>query len=80
MNEALIWSIVLAAIGILGIFLAGQKRKVGWAFGFGVQLLWIVFAFRTEQYGFILSAIAYGIVYGRNWLKWRKEEKEVSNA
>jgi hypothetical protein len=76
----LIWSVALAAIGILGILLAGSKYKVGWLIGFGVQGLWIVFALVTAQYGFILSAVAYGIVYGRNWLRWRRDEKAAKNA
>ncbi len=32
------WSYGLAAIGILGILLAGQKKAIGWAVGFGAQL------------------------------------------
>ena len=72
----LIWSISLAAIGILGIYLAGNKSQWGWALGFGAQLLWAVFAVVTGQYGFILSAVAYGIVYGRNWGKWHVSKAE----
>lgn len=72
----LIWSISLAAIGILGIYLAGNKSRWGWALGFGAQLLWAVFAVVTGQYGFILSAAAYGFVYGRNYLRWRAERAE----
>lgn len=69
------WSILLAAVGILGLLLAGSKRKVGWAVGVGAQVLWIVYALVTQQYGFILSAVAYAAVYGRNWLRWRREER-----
>jgi len=72
----LIWSISLAAIGILGIYLAGNKSRWGWALGFGAQVLWAVFAVVTGQYGFILSAIAYGIVYGRNFSKWHVSKAE----
>jgi hypothetical protein len=68
-----LWSYGLAAIGILGIYLAGQKKAVGWAVGFGAQLLWIAYAIATDQPGFIVSAVAYGAVYGRNYLRWRRE-------
>lgn len=70
MSEGLIWSILLAAVGILGIYLAGRKNLWGWALGVGAQVLWFVFAIVTQQYGFILSALAYGWVYGLNFWKW----------
>lgn len=67
------WSWLLAAIGVSGLFLAGSKRKLGWAIGFSVQGLWVAYAVATKQWGFIASAIAYGWVYARNWLRWRRE-------
>jgi hypothetical protein len=73
MTNNLLWSISLAAIGILGIYLAGNKSPLGWAVSFSAQAMWIVFAIVTAQYGFILSALAYGWVYGRNYLRWRKD-------
>jgi hypothetical protein len=69
-----IWSFVLAGIGILGIYLAGSKNKLGWALGVLAQVLWIMFAIATNQYGFILSAVAYGYVYARNYWKWRSDD------
>lgn len=74
----LVWSIGLSLIGILGIYLAGSKNIWGWVLGLTAQVLWFVFAIVTKQYGFILSAVAYGCVYGRNFIKWRKDlKKEV---
>ena len=72
----LIWSIALAAIGILGLYLAGSKNLWGWAVSFLAQAAWMVFAVMTKQYGFILSALAYGWVYSRNYIKWHNERKE----
>lgn len=68
-----LWSWALTAVGVLGIYLAGRRARVGWAVGFGAQALWIAYAVATRQWGFIFSAIAYGTVYGRNWLRWRRE-------
>lgn len=73
------WSILLAVGGIAGIILAGRKNKLGWMLGFLMQVLWIAFALITAQYGFILSAAAYGWVYLANWLKWRKEEGKTQD-
>lgn len=70
------WSYVLTAGGVLGIYLAGRKNLWGWALGLSMQWLWVIYAMQTEQYGFILSAIAYGTVYARNFYKWRRAEIE----
>ena len=77
MSDGLIWSFVLSGIGIVGIVLAGSKYKLGWLIGFFVQPLWVVFAVVTGQYGFILNAVVYAIVYARNWVRWRREETTV---
>lgn len=67
------WSWLLTAVGVFGLYLAGRKSKAGWAVGFGAQTLWIAYAIATRQWGFIASALAYGTVYARNWLRWRRE-------
>lgn len=77
MSAGLIWSLALSALGILGIYLAGRRSAIGWAVGLGAQVLWIVFAVTTGQYGFILSALAYGTVYARNWWAWTHDDEEV---
>lgn len=70
----MIWSFVLAAGGVLGIYLAGKKMKVGWLVGLLMQVLWIVYGVWTHQWGFIISAVAYGFVYAKNWWTWYTEE------
>lgn len=69
------WSWVLTAVGVFGLYLAGRKSKAGWAVGFSAQGLWVAYAIATKQWGFIFSALAYGSVYARNWLRWRAEAK-----
>jgi hypothetical protein len=74
----MLWSYLLAAVGILGLVLAGQRRAIGWAVGLGAQGLWIAYALATHQFGFIVSALAYGAVYARNWLAWRREPESAT--
>ena len=69
------WSYLLTAVGIFGIYLAGRKNLYGWAVGLGAQILWIAYAVSTEQWGFIVSAFAYGSVYAKNWSRWAKENE-----
>jgi len=73
-----IWSFVLAGIGITGLFLAGRGQAAGWLIGLGSQLLWVAYALATGQYGFLLSAAGYGSVYALNahrWLRARRTEE-----
>jgi hypothetical protein len=67
------WSYVLAAIGVTGIFFVGRKTIWGWFVLLFNEVLWIAYALITNQYGFILSAIAYAIVYIKSYLLWRRE-------
>lgn len=70
------WSWLLAAIGILGLYLAGKRLAVGWLVGVLAQVPWLVYAVVTRQWGFIATAVAYGAVYTRNFLRWRREAAE----
>lgn len=70
----MIWPFVLSLFGVVGLYLAGRKLKSGWAVGLVAQVVWIVYAVATEQWGFIPASIAYGYVYARNWWAWRREE------
>ena len=74
------WSWVLTSVGLVGLFLAGRKIWWAWLIGLGAQVLWIVYAVQTQQYGFILSACAYGFVYLINALHWRKSESREEAA
>ncbi len=68
------WSWLLASLGVTGLWMAGNKSKWGWIIGGSLQILWIIYAMATAQYGFIFSALAYAMVNIRNLIKWRKDE------
>jgi uncharacterized membrane protein len=72
------WSWLLTVVGVLGLYIAGRKNKVGWAIGIGAQTLWMAYAVTTQQYGFCLSAVAYGWVYSKNLLRWLAEERATN--
>lgn len=65
------WSWLLTAVGVFGLYRAGSYKRGGWAIGVFAQLLWIAYAISTHQYGFLISAVAYGTVYVRNFRAWR---------
>jgi nicotinamide riboside transporter PnuC len=69
------WSIMLTAVGVTGLWIAGRRSAWGWVIGLGAQVLWVAYAVATRQWGFIGSALAYGFVYGRNALRWHRERE-----
>jgi hypothetical protein len=71
MNPA--WSYVLTSVGVIGLILAGRKRRTGWLVGLLAQAIWAAYAAATEQYGFIVSALVYGYVYADNYIRWRRD-------
>jgi hypothetical protein len=68
------WSWLLTIISVYGLWIVGSKKSLGWLVNLGSQVLWVLYAIDTKQYGFIVGAIAYGSVYLRNYLTWKKTE------
>lgn len=68
---------LLSATGVLGMYLSGRKFASGWAVAFGSEVLWLWYALKTGQYGFIAGVAAYGAVFGWNYLTWTKATKEI---
>jgi hypothetical protein len=75
-----IWSLALAVIGLIGMEVAGRKSHWGWFIGMCAQILWIIFATVTEQYGFYLSALGYGWMYWKNWRKWLRDKRVAATT
>lgn len=67
------WSWILTAVGVFGLYLAGRRSPWGWAVGIAAQVLWFAYSISTRQWGFLVSCFAYGAVYSRNFVRWRRE-------
>lgn len=63
---------LLSATGVLGMILAGRRLAIGWAVAFLSEILWLVYALQTAQYGFVIGVIAYTAAFGQNYLSWTK--------
>jgi len=74
------WSWLLTAVGVFGLWLGGRRNYWGWFVGLMAQVLWMSYAVVTSQYGFMVSALAYGWVYGNNFVKWRTEARAARIA
>ena len=67
------WSWILTAVGLTGFVFVGRKDWWAWYINIGCQVLWFSYAIVTAQYGFIVAALAYTIVFTRNAIKWTKD-------
>jgi predicted membrane protein len=69
----MMWSWVLSTLGILGFIYAGRHQWWAWLWLAANELLWIIYAITTHQYGFILGAIGYITIHTLNAHKWRTQ-------
>lgn len=65
------WSYVLSIIGVIGLYFAGRNQWWAWGIAFCNEMLWIVYALTTDQYGFIFGALAYATIHARNGIAWK---------
>lgn len=67
------WSIFLTIVAISCT--AAIIYKKWWGFGLGLfqQVLWVVYAIITKQYGFLASAIVFTILNFVGLRKWKAE-------
>jgi hypothetical protein len=63
--EFWMWSWLLTAVGVTGLWLA-PRYWWGWAINLAGQALWLVYALVTGQYGFLIATFAYGFVFAHN--------------
>lgn len=68
-----IWSYLLVGVGLVGFVVVGQKVWWGWFINFFCQFLWLAYAVISQQYGFIIGALVYMVVFGRNAYKWTED-------
>lgn len=62
-----LWSWVLISVALYKDWMAGSHRRAAWLVGLANQVLWGIYAISTSQIGFMVSVIAYSVIYIRNW-------------
>lgn len=74
----LIWTVVLVAVGVLGLWLA-PKSWHGWAICAASEILWIIYALTIGSWALAAMAVVWGVVNTRNaLLTYRARRREVS--
>lgn len=74
------WSWLLTVVGVTGIYLTTKHLWYGFLIGVLAQFLWISYAIATQQWGFIVSAFAYGTVNAIGLWRWTRVLKEPDEA
>lgn len=65
----------LAPWGLLGMYATGRKKAWGWLLALTTQCLWALYAVGTGQYGFLIGTVSYAVIYARNYIVWRREDR-----
>jgi hypothetical protein len=66
------WSWALCVLGSAGLLVVGRKYWWGWLVLLANEILWVVYGWKTSQYGFIVAAMIYGAVYIHNMSHWKR--------
>lgn len=67
---------IITAVGLLGFFLAGKKIWWAWYVNIANQILWFIYGWVTDQWGFVVGTLAYTIVFVKNAYSWTRERGE----
>jgi hypothetical protein len=66
----------LVAAGIVGTHVAARNVPWGWLLLVSLQPMWIAYAISTEQYGFVVGAVACGLGQLSGFLRSRRESSD----
>lgn len=70
----------LAPFGLYGMWVTGRKRTWGWIVSMCTQALWALYAIGTAQYGFLIGTVSYFVIYLRNWILWRRDDRSTTEG
>lgn len=65
---------IAALFEIIGLWLVGNKRKIGFLSCAACSLIWIYVGLKRPMYGLSVAAAACLIAHIRNYLKWRGDQ------
>lgn len=68
------WSFVLEGLGLCGAFFVARKVWWSWLILSTNSVLWVIYGWTTDQWGFVLSSTAFFAIYLRNAHKWKTTE------
>lgn len=69
---------LVTIVGVVGFYLAGKKVWWAWYVNIANQVLWLIFAVVTEQWGFLIGIPLYMSVFVKNAYDWTKEHRQTA--
>lgn len=74
------WSWILTLPQLFAQWQIGNLQRWAWLLAFTIDVLWIVYALLTTQYGFLISATLFGALAVRNWWRWGSQRSAGRQA
>lgn len=71
-------TVATSIVTLIGMWLAGSKRKAAWLVGLANQALWLVLIVVFQTWGLLILTAALVVIYSRNYLLWRAEEEATA--
>lgn len=71
---------IAGASELVGSWLIGSKRRVGFLINMTCCLTWVVVAFNREVYGLLLVVVPAFFINIRNYHRWRKSNRGLKKA
>lgn len=66
--------LLLSVITAYTVLAAGNHKKHAWSVGLLSQIFWLLWIILDEKWTFIPMNLVMWYAYGRNYLKWMREE------
>ncbi len=66
-----------SVLTLVAMWRIGAKKADGWAIGLANQGLWLWFIAAFDAWGLLPLTAALTVVYARNLIRWRREDKPL---
>ena len=64
--------------GLTGIYLLGNKKKIGFLMFMMASASWITFGVMTGSIAVIAGSSIFFFMHFRGWLSWRRDERNIN--
>ena len=61
--------------GLTGVYLLGNKNKIGFLVFMAASLSWVTFGILTDSVAVIIGSSIFFFMHLRGWISWNRESK-----
>ena len=66
------------AFVLLGLYLIGKKKRIGWGFKFVGDTLWVILGLSLGLYSIWLTELVFGFLDIKYFIQWKKDEEGIN--